>query len=573
MFTHVMKYLIKIKDKMKLSSNKILVALGLSMMLGSCGAPVIVSTPIENIDATPLKHDALTDSELKNWNAFDLVSDTVPGMSVNKAYTELIKDRKGQTVIVGVIDSGVDIEHEDLDGVLWTNTKEIKGNGKDDDNNGYVDDIYGWNFLGDSNDENLEYVRIIKKLKPKYAGKNLSSVAPNEKEEYQQYIEAKAEFEKEYQETSDNKIRYEQILQQSKISHKAIADAIGKEDYSNEELLKVEAKTPDMQQHVAFLSQMFGFLDPGDTIPDFIKNLKEGVEHFTNQLNFNLNPDFDGRSVVGDNVDDLSDNKYGNNKVMGPDPKKKGIKHGTHVAGIIAAERNNGKGMNGVAQNVQIMSIRAVPDGDEYDKDISLAIRYAVDNGAKVINTSFGKYYSPHPEWVWDAIKYAASKDVLIVNAAGNEGIDLDQKAVYPNDQKDNTTEVANNFITIGALNYEYGTNLVADFSNYGKINVDAFAPGVKIWSTTPNNEYEYLQGTSMAAPAVAGVAALIRSYYPKLKAAQVKSILMDSGLNTKTAVVLGGNATTTASFSNISKSGKMVNLYNALILADKMSK
>ncbi|SHI95744.1 S8 family peptidase [Aquimarina spongiae] len=559
---------------MKFSTNTIFSVVTSSLILVGCGgAPTIVSTPIENIDTVPLKHDQLTEKQLKNWNSYDLVTDTIPGMSVLKAYDELLKGKKGQTVVVGVIDSGVDIEHEDLKGVVWKNPNEIAGNGKDDDNNGYVDDIYGWNFLGDSNDENLEYVRIIKKLKPKYEGKNLSSVADNEKEEYQQYIEAKAEFEKEYQEASQNKMQYEQILQQSKISHKAIAAAIGKEDYSSEELLKVEAKTPEMQQHVAFLSQMFGFLDPGDTIPDFIENLTEGVEHFTNQLNYNLNPEFDGRSVVGDDVDNFDDRDYGNNKVMGPNADKKGIKHGTHVAGIIAAERNNGKGMNGVAKNVEIMAIRAVPDGDEYDKDIALAIRYAVDNGAKVINTSFGKYYSTHPEWVWDAIKYAASKDVLIVNAAGNEGIDLDEKPVYPNDQVANSEEIADNFITIGALNYEYGSNLVANFSNYGKNNVDAFAPGVKIWATTPNNKYEYLQGTSMAAPAVAGVAALIRSYYPKLKAAQVKNILMDSGLNTTTSVILGGEQTNSKPFSDISKSGKMVNLYNALILADKMSK
>lgn len=543
------------------------------MVLASCGAPAIISTPIENIDTVPLKNIDLTDAQLKSWGAFDLVTDTIPGMSVNKAYTEIIKNRKGKTVIVGVIDSGVDIEHEDLSGVVWTNPNEIKGNGKDDDNNGYVDDIHGWNFLGDSENENLEFVRIIKKLKAKYAGKNLASVAENDRDEYRQYIEAKAEFEKEYQEASSNKMQYEQILQQSKISHKAIVAALGKEEYTNQELLTVEAKSPEMQQHMAFLSQMFGFLDPGETIPDFIETLTEGVEHFSEQLNYNLNIDFDGRTPVGDNVDDITNVPYGNNEVMGPDPKKKGIKHGTHVAGIIAAERNNGKGINGVAQNVKIMAIRAVPNGDEYDKDIALAIRYAVDNGAKVINTSFGKYYSTHPEWVHEAIRYAKSKDVLIVNAAGNEGLDLDQKAVFPNDQIDNNTEIASNFITIGALNYQYGANLVADFSNYGKNNVDAFAPGVKIWSTTPNNEYEYLQGTSMAAPAVAGVAALIRSYYPKLKASQVKQILMDSGLSTKATVNLGTDSPNISAFSDISKSGKMVNLYNALIMADKLSK
>ncbi|TSE05144.1 S8 family peptidase [Aquimarina algiphila] len=558
---------------MILSSNKVFVTIASSMILASCGSPSIISVPIENIDSIPLKNMDLTENQLKNWNSFDLVSDTIPGMSVNKAYTELIQNKKGQKVIVGVIDSGVDIEHEDLKEVVWTNPKEIKGNGKDDDNNGYVDDIHGWNFLGDSEDENLEFVRIMKKLKPKYTGKTLASVAEVDRGEYQNYIEAKAEFEKEYQENSGQKIQYEQILQLSEASHKAISAALGKEDYSKEELLKTEAKTAEMQQYVAFLAQMFGFMDPGDTIPDFIKSIKEGIDHFTEQLNYNLNAEFDGRTVVGDNVDDITDTKYGNSNVMGPDPKKEGLKHGTHVAGIIAAKRNNGKGMNGVAQNVEIMAIRAVPNGDEYDKDIALALRYAVDNGAKVINTSFGKYYSTHPEWVREAIRYAASKDVLIVNAAGNEGTDLDQKAVYPNDQTDNNTEIADNFITIGALNYVYGSNLVADFSNYGKSNVDAFAPGVKIWSTTPNNSYEYLQGTSMAAPAVAGVAVLIRSYFPSLKAAQVKQILMDSGLNTKTSVVIGGEQTNVGSFSNLSKSGKMVNLYNAFIMADKLSK
>ncbi len=554
--------------------NKLFItSISSSILLCSCGTSSIISTPIENIDAIPLKNIELTDTQLKNWNTSDLMTDTIPGMSVNRAYSEILKNKKGQTVIVGVIDSGVDIEHEDLDDVIWKNTKEIKGNGKDDDNNGYVDDIYGWNFLGKSENENLEYTRIIKKLKPKYQGKNIASVANSDKEEYQKYILAKAEYEKEYQETIGNKGQYEQILQQTKLSHEKITKAIGKAEYTQKELLAVKADTPEMQQHVAFLSQMFGFLDKGEKIPDFIANIAEGVEHFTEQLNYNLNPDFDGRALVGDNVDDITDVSYGDNNVMGPDPKKKGIKHGTHVAGIIAAERNNGKGVNGIAQNVKIMAIRAVPNGDEYDKDIALAIRYAVDNGAKVINTSFGKYYSTHPEWVREAIKYAGQKDVLIVNAAGNEGVDIDQKAVYPNDQIDNTTEISNNFITIGALNYEYGTNLVADFSNYGKNNVDAFAPGVKIWATTPSNTYEYLQGTSMAAPAVSGVAALIRSYYPKLKANQVKQILMDSGVATNTSVILGGDPTNTNKFKELSKSGKMVNLYNALILADKMSK
>ena len=222
------------------------------------------------------------------------------------------------------------------------------------------------------------------------------------------------------------------------------------------------------------------------------------------------------------------------------------------------------------------MAVRAVPDGDEYDKDVALAIRYAVDNGAKVINGSFGKYYSPHSEWVYDAIKYAAEKDVLIVCAAGNEATDLNAgKGVerYPNDTKNGGPEISDTFLSIGALNYEYGQNMVADFSNYGKGDVDVFSPGVRIYATTPNNNYEFLQGTSMASPNAAGVAALIRSYYPNLKAAQVKQIIMESGLPINSQVTLAGDPSNVKAFNEISRTGKIVNAYNAIILADKMSK
>jgi subtilisin family serine protease len=306
------------------------------------------------------------------------------------------------------------------------------------------------------------------------------------------------------------------------------------------------------------------------SISEVKEQLTSGIESFTSTLNEDgLKTDY--RAVVQDKPNDITDNIYGNNVMWGP--TKDGSLHGTHVAGIIAAERNNGIGMNGIAHNVEIMTVRAVPDGDEYDKDIALAFRYAVDNGAKVINTSFGKSYSPHADWVYDAIKYAADNDVLIVNAAGNDGADIDTKNVFPNDQINNGAEISNNFLTVGALNFKYGEELVANFSNYGKINVDVFAPGVKIYSTTPNNKYRHLQGTSMASPNVAGVAALIRSYYPKLKAAQVKQILMNSGLPIKNMVIMGGNKENKKNLNEVSTSGKIVNAYNALIMAEMMSK
>ncbi len=548
-----------------------LFAVAMSTVMVSCGSGAsIVATPIQNIDTNPLKNSPLADAQLKHWPAMDLVKDTVPGMSVDKAYNKIIKKRKGETVIVGVIDSGVDIDHEDLKNVIWTNPGEIAGNGIDDDKNGFVDDIHGWNFLGDIEGENMEYVRIIRKLKPKYEGKSESSISAADRKEYAIYQKAKSEYEKEFSEITANKARYEQILSQLKPTHEAMAKKMGKADYTKEDLAAIKNPSAQELQQIAMLNQMLNY---ADSVPEVVEGIEGDIEYFTGRIDNNFNMTKDFRDVLGDNPEDISDNIYGDNNVAGPDPTRKNVKHGTHVSGIIAAQRNNKIGMDGVANNVKILVVRAVPDGDEYDKDIALAIRYAVDNGAKVLNTSFGKYYSPHADWVYEAIKYAASKDVLIVNAAGNDGLDLDTVNIYPNDQIDNGSEMADSFLTVGALNYRYGGELVADFSNYGKTNVDVFAPGVKIWSTTPLNTYEFLQGTSMAAPEVAGVAAMIRSYYPKLSAKQVKQIIMDSGLSTNTKVVLGGEASNTDSFTNISKSGKMVNLYNALIMADKMSK
>ena len=533
----------------------------------SSTSPQIVSTPIANIDSLPLKITDLSETELKGWGGADLTTDTIPGMSVNRAYEEIIKNNKGQKVIVAVLDSGVDIDHEDLRSVIWVNRDEIPNNGKDDDNNGYIDDIHGWNFLGDAVEENMEYTRIMKRLQPKYEGKSASSISTADRAEYIYYQEAKAEYEKEYNETLQNKNQYEAIKKQLVAAHSAVSSQLGKEDYTNEELRALETTDQQLAQYKAMLLQIQANVN--ENIPEALKELDEAIEYFAGRVDTHFNLELDGRAPVGDDPYDITDTDYGNNKVAGPDPKKEDAQHGTHVAGIIAANRENNLGIKGVANNVEIMVVRAVPDGDEYDKDIALGIRYAVDNGAKIINTSFGKYFSQNPEWVNEAIKYAAENDVLIVNASGNEGIDLDEKRVYPNDQSpENPNEISNNVLSIGALNFEYGSKLVAGFSNYGKLNVDVFAPGTKIWSTTPNNEYEYLQGTSMAAPAVSGVAAVIRSLYPKLSAAQVKQIIMDSGISTNTSVLVGEEGRNTKKFNELSVSGKMVNLYNALILA-----
>ncbi|MEH6511999.1 S8 family peptidase [Maribacter arcticus] len=528
-------------------------------LLASCGSTRtatggggLILTPIENIDTTPLKIADLTTSEKNNWGHLDLVADTIPGMSVDKAYNEIIKNRKGTKTIVAVLDSGIDLNHEDLDGVLWTNTKEKAGNNIDDDGNGYIDDIHGYNFLGESYNEQLEYVRMLRL--------NIGDAATLSK--------AKAKLDAKYNEALQGKQQYEQILQAVKNADEGVKEYLKKDTYTKEDLAGIKTTDEAMQRNIAVLNQMFSIQD---SIPEVLKELNEGVKYYTEQLNYNLNKDFNGRSVVGDDPYDISDLNYGNGN---PKNRVDDESHGTHVAGIIAAERNNGKGVNGVANNVAIMSIRAVPNGDEYDKDIARGIRYAVDNGARVINGSFGKSFSPKSEWVYEAIKYAADHNVLFVHAAGNDGANLDDptNGNFPNDQVNNGPEIADNVITVGALNPKYGSELVASYSNYGKVNVDVFAPGTDIYSTFPNNEYEYSPGTSMAAPAVAGVAALVMSQYPSLTAAQVKNILLQSGLPIRAKVILGGDNTKSASLDQISTSGKIVNAYNALVLASKVA-
>jgi subtilisin family serine protease len=498
------------------------------------------------------KKGALTENELKRWSHLDLDKDSIPGMSVDRVYSELLKGKTSTPVIVGIVDSGVDIEHEDLKSVIWTNKKEIPGNKIDDDKNGYVDDIYGWNFLGNSTKENYEYERIIK-------NKKLVDEAT--------YLKAKAINDKKIEEANQTKFQIELALNGTKKADETLIKLLGKPTYTAEELDAIESKDQEVIQSIAIMKQMLAY---GLSVADLKKEIEKELESYIRvQSGENLKTNY--RKVVGDNPDDIKDTKYGDNNVMGPD--KEEILHGTHVAGIVAQVRNNKIGGDGIANNVQILTVRAVPDGDEYDKDIALGIRYAVDNGAKVINGSFGKAFSPHKQWVYDAIKYAESKDVLIVHAAGNDAKDIDKEDNFPNDSDDKVTEFADNMITVGALNYEYGTNVVADFSNYGKLNVDVFAPGVKIYASTPNNTYQFLQGTSMAAPNVAGVAALIRSYYPTLTAKQVKHILMDSGTAIKSSVAVGGDPDKSRLFSALSQSGKMVNAYNAMVMAEKLAK
>ena len=514
------------------------------MLFRSAKIPVLVATNASNIDKTPLKTTPLKEADLQRWSNLDLVKDTVPGMSVDKAYAQLLKGKKGVQVIVGVVDSGLDVDHVDLKGHIWMNKKEIPNNKIDDDKNGYVDDINGWNFLGDATAENLEVTRIVKKG---YDGS-------------EQYKMAKTALDAKLAEITPQKQQVDFILNADKI----IRTHLKKEKYTVDDLKKITSTVAEVLQSKQVMESVASQAGA---------NFQEDINDFKNQvydmINYNLNVAFTGRKTE-DNPDTMDMKFYGNGNVKGPNVED--ALHGTHVAGIIAQIRGNKLGSDGVCSNAVIMSVRCVPNGDEADKDIALGIRYAVDNGAKVINGSFGKDFSPHKEWVWDAIKYAESKDVLIVTAAGNDGKDVDVETTYPTDSSDKNTEIADNYLCIGALNYEYGSKLVASFSNFGSKNVDIYAPGMKIYATVPNNKYKMEQGTSMASPNVAGVAALIRSYYPSLTASQVKHIIMDSGTALSNEVILG-EAKENRSFTAASKSGRIVNAYNALLMAEQRSK
>ncbi|PQJ21753.1 S8 family peptidase [Tenacibaculum sp. SG-28] len=509
------------------------------------------SNSVVNITA---KKAALTDYEKNNWQHLDLATDSIPGMSVLKAH-EFLKGKKATEVIVGVVDSGTDLNHEDLKEVAWVNTKEIAGNGIDDDKNGYVDDIHGWNFLGDSYKEHLEYERIL--MNPEIA--DAETVA-----------EVKSYQEKKVKEAQDNKARYGQMLDGSKKSHEALSKHFGKEDYTVAEVEAIQTEDEDLKKSISRAKYMYQFVP---SLPEVIKELSSLVDKADKTINGdNLKTDY--RTVVGDNAYDINDKPgYGNGNTG---HSVKDELHGSHVAGIIGATRNNNTGMDGVA-DVKLMAVRSVSDGDEYDKDVALGIRYAVDNGAKVINTSFGKGFSPNKEWVYDAIKYAAKKDVLIVNAAGNDGKNIDVEKTFPNDAPDLVNEIADNVLTLGAMSSNYNEKMPASFSNYGKLNVDVFAPGVNVYSTTPENEYRPLSGTSMAAPSAAGVAALVRSYYPELSASQVKHILMNSGTKIDLQVMKPGSRSAAnpngemVPFSDLSVSGRVVNAYNAVRMADRM--
>ncbi|MEY4552854.1 MAG: hypothetical protein RL099_1182 [Bacteroidota bacterium] len=517
----------------------------------------------------------------KNWQALDPSADKVLGISLQKAYDFLSsKNKKATPIIVAVLDSGIDTTHEDLKNILWTNAKEIPGNGIDDDKNGYIDDVHGWNFLGGKNGQSVkrapdERSRIYHKYKAKFLNAVVDTTTLSAADKILYKTWKKTETELNFSDEEKDQLKYVEMLASAFKKHdKVLKQEMNVVSYNRETLTTyIPTSIIGKEAKLGLLSlHRLMQLDEGELNTYTIAQMDEYIEGKNAAFGAKEKLPNDERAlIVRDNYYNFSDAYYGNNDIMGPTPN-----HGTHVSGIIAASRNNGAGIDGVADAVKIMMVRVVPDGDEYDKDVALAIRYAVNNGAKIINMSFGKAYSPEKHWVDSAVAYAEQKDVLLVHSAGNENYNLDSITVFPNANLAAYKKNASSFITVGASSDTLITegNIAADFSNYGKQNVDLFAPGVKIYSTLPGgNTYGNQDGTSMASPIVTGVAALLRTYYPSLTAKQVKSILEKTVFTPASSApcLQPGNSSIATPFGTLSKTGGIVNAYNAVVLANSM--
>ena len=509
----------------------------------------------------------------KGWHLLDKAKDGYSGISLNEAY-EFVKSKnlKSTPVLVAVIDSGIDTLHEDLKPVLWVNPKEIPGNGKDDDGNGYVDDIHGWNFIGGKDGRNVkqdsyEGARVYHALRPKYEGRTIdtTTMPADSLDEYKDYLRAKKKIEGDSEEGGLDLGMLKRALSSAQKSDSILRKAMNKDTFTGNDLDTFQAKSVEEKAAKGGLIYLFRANQMMETTNvEFINGFGEFVGGEERKADAKVKaPPAYRADIVGDNENDINDKYYGNGDVMASTPF-----HGTHVAGIIGAVRNNNKGMDGIADNVRIMLIRAVPDGDEHDKDIALAIRYAVDNGAKVVNMSFGKDFSPQKHWVDEAVKYAESKNVLLVHAAGNDGKNIDSAYNFPNAQLKKDGSRAKTWITVGASGDPKAGGYTAGFSNYGKQEVDVFAPGVRIYSTIPGgNTYGNAQGTSMASPVVAGTAAFLMSYFPHLTAEQVKEVIEKSAQNPADSVNKPGSDEI-VKLGDISKTGGVINAYEAAKIA-----
>jgi subtilisin family serine protease len=481
-------------------------------------------------------------------------SDGFQGIDLGSAYELLEGRRPARTPVVAIIDSGVDITHPDFAGRIWMNDDEAAGNGVDDDGNGYVDDVHGWNFIGGADgrhvrEDTYELTREVAGYRAKYAD---GDTATADAAELQRWRRLERELQEERAETTASLGQLGGIAEITRDAQRRLNAALGREDYDADDVRALTSMDPELSR----AREVYLLLDANGITPEA---LFAEVERLEGLLEYGYNPEFDPRPLIGDDPLDYDDRSYGNADVAGPGPE-----HGTAVAGVIAAVRDNGIGVDGILNDVRIMAVRAVPAGDERDKDVANAIRYAVDNGAQVINLSFGKGYSPGKEAVDAAVRYAEEHGVLVVHAAGNSGKDIDANDNFPNPRLANGSQAAN-WLEIGASTF--GPELAASFSNYGRAGVDLFAPGERIYSLRPGGETGSADGTSLAAPVVSGVAALLLSYFPELTPADVREIIVASARTPGGAAVRPGDGSP-ASFSDLSVTGGMLDAAAAVRMA-----
>ncbi len=508
-----------------------------------------------------------------DWPYLDPTLDSVAGISLDKAY-RLLRGRQSVPVTVGVLDSGVDLEHPDLRNVLWTNPSEQPGNGVDDDHNGYVDDLHGWNFMGAPDGTTYEYdqpeiTQTYLLLRGMYDNANRATLSPTQQRQYDTYQQAKKLFLPRYKAALPQLLAFSdttRFWQTANRLNTLLPDSATSQAAIRSADVGTDSVAVAVRQALARAYQpQYG------PFTNYLQLIRQHFDRFVliagGEGLIAYNPAYNARRSVGDNPADLSERYYGNPAIVIGHSAELGL-HGSHVAGIIGASRGNGIGIDGVADNVRIMSVAVVPaNGDERDKDIANGIRYAVDNGAKVLNMSFGKRLSPFKEQVDAAIRYALDHDVIIVHAAGNNGEDLDKTTNFPS-AVDEQGRRAPNVLTVGNSTRYLNNRLAAASSNYSMRQVDLFAPGTDINSTVPHNRYAVFSGTSMAAPHVAGVAALLRAYFPQLTAVQGCDLLRESAYRPALVVNRPGRSGDLTPFSNLSQTGGLLNAAAAVQLA-----